>query len=54
MRPYFDLRKVTKSGADNIVVLDGGRIVEMGTHCKLVAKKGKYYDLVKNQLELGE
>lgn len=47
-------RLSTVKNADNIVVLDGGRIVEMGTHCKLVAKKGKYYDLVKNQLELGE
>ena len=47
-------RLSTVKNADNIVVLDGGRIVEMGTHCKLVGKKGKYYDLVKNQLELGE
>lgn len=47
-------RLSTVKNADNIVVLDGGRIVEMGTHCKLVTKKGKYYDLVKNQLELGE
>ena len=47
-------RLSTVKNADNIVVLDGGRIVEMGTHSKLVAKKGKYYDLVKNQLELGE
>lgn len=32
-------RLSTVKNADNIVVLDGGRIVEMGTHSKLVAKK---------------
>ena len=37
----------------NIVVLDGGRIVESGTHSELIARKGAYYQLVKNQLELG-
>jgi ATP-binding cassette subfamily B protein len=39
--------------ADKIVVLDGGRIAETGTHETLTGKKGVYYNLVKNQLELG-
>jgi len=39
--------------ADQIVVLDKGQIVETGTHTELVALRGAYYDLVKNQLELG-
>lgn len=47
-------RLSTVRNADNIVVLDKGRIAEMGTHCELVTKKGKYYELVSNQLELGD
>jgi ATP-binding cassette subfamily B protein len=39
--------------ADRIVVIDKGEIVETGTHSELAAKKGAYYELVKNQLELG-
>jgi len=39
--------------ADKIIVLDKGKIVEIGTHKELVAKKGYYYELIKNQLELG-
>ena len=39
--------------ADKIIVLDKGKVVEEGTHTELVAKKGEYYRLVKNQLELG-
>ena len=46
-------RLSTVKNADNIVVLDKGRIVEMGTHNDLTALKGEYYKLVKNQLELG-
>jgi len=46
-------RLSTVRDADNIVVLDGGRIAEMGTHSVLSAKRGKYFNLVKNQLELG-
>ncbi len=39
--------------ADHIVVVDGGRIVEAGTHSELTAQRGAYYNLVRNQLELG-
>ncbi|MDO5664845.1 MAG: peptidase domain-containing ABC transporter [Bacteroidia bacterium] len=46
-------RLSTVRDADNIVVLDDGKIVEEGTHVELAAMKGKYYELVKNQLELG-
>lgn len=45
-------RLSTVMNADNIIVLDNGRIVENGTHTALVKQKGKYYNLVKNQLEL--
>ncbi|NHA05814.1 peptidase domain-containing ABC transporter [Mucilaginibacter sp. HC2] len=46
-------RLSTVSNADNIIVLDKGRIIEQGTHHALTALKGDYYRLVKNQLELG-
>jgi len=46
-------RLSTVKNADQIVVLEKGEIVEMGTHNELVAKKGEYYNLVRNQLELG-
>lgn len=46
-------RLSTVKNADNIVVLDKGKIVEQGTHQELTALRGKYYELVKNQLELG-
>ena len=46
-------RLSTVRNADNIVVLDGGQIVESGTHSELIARKGAYYQLVRNQLELG-
>ena len=47
-------RLSTVQHADNIVVLDKGRVVEQGTHHELTAQKGVYYQLVKNQLELGQ
>ena len=46
-------RLSTVRDADNIVVLDKGKIAEEGTHDELTARKGMYYQLVKNQLELG-
>lgn len=46
-------RLSTVMGADNIIVLDNGKIIEQGTHKELTAKEGAYYTLVKNQLELG-
>lgn len=47
-------RLSTVRNADNIVVLDKGHIVEQGRHEQLIACKGAYYELVKNQLELGD
>ncbi|RZS92553.1 peptidase domain-containing ABC transporter [Aquimarina brevivitae] len=47
-------RLSTVKNAHQIVVLDQGMIVEVGDHKALVAKKGNYYNLVKNQLELGK
>jgi len=46
-------RLSTVRSADRIIVLDGGHIVESGNHATLIEKKGTYYNLVKNQLELG-
>jgi ATP-binding cassette subfamily B protein len=46
-------RLSTVRSADNIVVLDSGRIIESGSHNELIAKRGSYFNLVKNQLELG-
>lgn len=46
-------RLSTVKNADQIIVLDGGRVVETGNHTSLIEKKGAYYNLVKNQLELG-
>jgi ATP-binding cassette subfamily B protein len=46
-------RLSTVKNADQIIVLDKGTIAEQGTHKELTALKGKYYNLVKNQLELG-
>ncbi|MBN1598238.1 MAG: peptidase domain-containing ABC transporter [Bacteroidales bacterium] len=46
-------RLSTVKNADLIVVLDEGIMVEKGTHAELTRRKGVYYNLVKNQLELG-
>lgn len=46
-------RLSTVKNADNILVLENGEIVEQGNHIALTQLKGKYYSLVKNQLELG-
>lgn len=45
-------RLSTVKNADQIVVIDNGEIVEIGTHTELTEKQGTYYRLVKNQLEL--
>jgi len=46
-------RLSTVRNADKIVVLDAGQIIETGNHSSLIEKRGAYYNLVKNQLELG-
>jgi ATP-binding cassette, subfamily B, bacterial len=46
-------RLSTVKHADNIVVLHNGQITETGTHEELAMRKGEYFELVKNQLELG-
>lgn len=61
MQAFFKARTViivahrlsTVKNADKIIVLDNGEIAEEGTHAELTLRKGKYYELVKNQLELG-
>ncbi|MFC0777743.1 peptidase domain-containing ABC transporter [Flavobacterium sp. HJSW_4] len=46
-------RLSTVMNADQIVVLDKGKIIEIGSHSALVEQKGNYFELVKNQLQLG-
>lgn len=46
-------RLSTVKHADKIIVLDKGKVAEEGNHAQLVAQKGEYYRLIKNQLELG-
>jgi ATP-binding cassette subfamily B protein len=46
-------RLSTVRNADNIIVLEKGEMVEQGTHEDLARARGPYYQLVKNQLELG-
>lgn len=47
-------RLSTVRNADQIIVLDKGEVAEIGSHEMLTKAKGKYFELVKNQLELGE
>ena len=47
-------RLSTVKNADQIVVLNKGKITERGTHQELINLKGEYFTLVKNQLELGD
>lgn len=47
-------RLSTVKNADQILVLDKGKIMEQGNHTELTSKKGLYYNLVRNQLELGQ
>ncbi len=62
MKQFFSGRTVvvvahrlsTVKNADQIVVLEKGKIEEIGTHHELIGLKGKYYHLVKDQLELGD
>jgi ATP-binding cassette subfamily B protein len=61
LKGFFENRTViiiahrlsTVMNADQIVVLDQGKIVEKGTHAELTRAKGHYYQLVRNQLEMG-
>lgn len=46
-------RLSTVKHADNIIVLEKGEVVEMGTHKELIEIEGSYFNLIKNQLELG-
>ena len=46
-------RLSTVKNAGQIVVLDSGKVVETGNHASLIERQGTYYNLVKNQLELG-
>jgi len=46
-------RLSTVKNADTIVVLENGNVIEQGTHAELTLNKGSYFELVKNQLELG-
>lgn len=46
-------RLSTVKNADKIIVLDKGMVAEQGTHNELIQKRGHYYHLIKNQLELG-
>lgn len=47
-------RLSTVRHADQIIVLDKGKVVEIGNHATLTAQRGAYYNLVKDQLEFGE
>ena len=46
-------RLSTVRNADRIIAINNGMVAEAGSHDELIAKRGVYYNLVKNQLELG-
>jgi ATP-binding cassette subfamily B protein len=46
-------RLSTVKNADKIIVLDKGIVIEQGSHQQLISKQGEYYQLIKNQLDLG-
>ena len=46
-------RLSTVKNADHIMVIEDGKLIEAGKHKTLISQKGAYYNLVKNQLELG-
>lgn len=46
-------RLSTVKHADQIIVLENGQVIETGNHQALIKEKGRYFELVKNQLELG-
>ena len=46
-------RLSTVKNADQLIVIERGKIIETGTHTALIDRQGAYYHLVKNQLELG-
>jgi ATP-binding cassette subfamily B protein len=62
MASYFEGKTVliiahrlsTVRNADQIIVLERGKIVESGNHRSLVEQKGRYYNLIRDQLELGD
>ena len=47
-------RLSTVKNADNIVVLDKGKIIQQGSHAALIKAGGEYFELVKNQLDLAD
>jgi ATP-binding cassette, subfamily B, bacterial len=47
-------RLSTVRSADNIIVLEKGQVIEQGTHEALTQQRGAYYELVRNQLEMGQ
>ncbi|MBO9600469.1 MAG: ABC transporter ATP-binding protein, partial [Cohnella sp.] len=47
----IEYRHITTAEADRILILEGGRIVEEGTHAELLAKRGYYYEVFKLQNE---